>query len=238
MSGSRQESTGIDYFGRGHWLTEVQIAASIRVRKKMFDSFCDFAGDLKGKTVLDVGATPDTQRADSNCMIPWLLAKGARVTLYSPENIDLLKPIFPAVEIMKTPEWEKLKSAEKFDWIISSAVIEHVGNQENQIRFLSDLADRARGLFVTTPARFHWMEFHTKIPFLHWLPKKMHRWILRLLGKNEWAKEDHLNLLSKGELTLVARRALSSKFSAHLHSAWFLGMPSNLFLLAHRPKGE
>ena len=35
---------------------------------------------------------------------------------------------------------------------------------------------------IMTPNRFHPLEFHTKIPIIHWLPKKIHRKILKFLG--------------------------------------------------------
>ena len=230
--GSTKEPLGIDYFGRGHWLTKIHVASSLRVRRRMFEIFCAYAGELRGLTVLDVGATPDTERCDSNCMIPWLLERGARVILYSPENIDNLASRFPEVKILHATEWKAAGVEHRFDWAISSAVLEHVGSRACQVSFLRDLADRSRGLFVTTPARFHWMEFHTKIPLIHWLPKPMHRAILRRLGRRTWAKEAHLNLLSKGDFSYVARSALEDEFAFELRSTWFGGMPSNHFLLA------
>ena len=52
-------------------------------------------------------------------------------------------------------------------------------------------------LIITTPNRFHPVEFHTKIPFIHWLPKKLHRKILKMFNLTFYSKEENLNLLSK-----------------------------------------
>ena len=46
---------------------------------------------------------------------------------------------------------------------------------------------------IITPNRFHPIDFHTKIPFLHWLPKKIHRLLLSLLGFKLLSKEKNLN---------------------------------------------
>ena len=37
---------------------------------------------------------------------------------------------------------------------------------------------------IITPNRLHPLEFHTKIPLIHWMPKKIHRKILKFLGFN------------------------------------------------------
>ena len=79
---------GIDYFNRGHWLTGVQTRISVGARRKMFQLWHGWAGDVRGRSVLDVGSTPDRERLDSNCMIPWFLESGLKVALYSPEEID------------------------------------------------------------------------------------------------------------------------------------------------------
>jgi hypothetical protein len=232
MSGSRRESEGIDYFGRGHWLTDIQVRASLRMRREMFEAFLRFAGDLRGRTILDVGATPDTERGDSNCMVPWLIAAGAKVSLYSPEDIGHLESAYPGVKVVRENEWVNLKDQRCFDWVSSSAVIEHVGSEANQVSFLRELAGRGCGLFVTTPNRIHWMEFHTKLPLIHWLPKAAHRKLLKAMGMPLWADEKHLNLLSTSDFRRVAAKALGPEARFELHSAWFLGMPSNLFLLS------
>jgi hypothetical protein len=49
----------------------------------------------------------------------------------------------------------------------------------------------------TTANRYFFLDFHTKIPFIHFLLKKIHRKILSLLGYNFFSNEKNLNLLSK-----------------------------------------
>ena len=51
--------------------------------------------------------------------------------------------------------------------------------------------------FITTPNRFYPIDFHTKIPVIHWLPKNIHRLILKTLGLHFYANEENLNLLDK-----------------------------------------
>lgn len=228
---------GIDYFNRGHWLTGIQNRVSIAARRRMFAVWLDYAGSLQGKTLLDVGATPDQERTESNCMLPWFHETGARVTLYSPEDISGLAGSFPWARILHSPGFgAPIPASEReFEWVSASAVIEHVGVHDQQIAFLRDCARAASvGLFLTTPDRGHWFEFHTKLPLLHWLPRRCHRASLRVLGHSLWAQENHLRLVGAGELRAIAAVALGGAFTFEIRRIWTLGMPSNLILLAKR----
>jgi len=227
---------GIDYFNRGHWLTGVQNAVSLRARRRMFELWLASAGAAPGQSILDVGATPDTERLDSNCMLPWFQSCGLRLSLYSPEDISHLARSLPGVLILPPAHAPVIPAPDaSYDWVSSSAVIEHVGSSSQQERFLADCARvAARGLFLTCPNRWHWLEFHTKLPLLHWLPRRWHRAVLRRVGLAAWARESHLRLVGAGELGVMAEHALGNRWRVRIRSIWTLGMPSNLVLIATR----
>lgn len=228
---------GIDYFHRGHWLSGIQAKVSYRARRRMFEAWRAAAGELLGASVLDLGATPDRERLDSNCMLPWFAEAGLRVTLYSPEDIAHLREQFPFAHVLTSAATgPRVPAADlEYDWVSSSAVIEHVGSEAEQVAFLRECARLARhGVFLTCPNRWHWLEFHTKLPLLHWLPRRSHRAVLRLLGLHAWARESHLRLLGPRELARMASLALGSGWTIRVRSIWTLGMPSNLMLLASR----
>lgn len=231
-----QASEGIDYFGRGSILTKVQERLSVTARREMFERWLKFAGAGEGATVLDVGSTPDRERLDSNCMLPWFHEQGFGLSLYSPENIDNLRDTFPFAKILPSMGFgQPIPSADRtFDWTTASAVLEHVGGVSQQIEFVKECARVSNGLFLTTPNRWHWLEFHTKLPFVHWLPRDAHRALLRRLGYGSWAEESHLRLLDERELGDVARAALGDAFRFEICTVSALGMPSNLVLLAKR----
>jgi 2-polyprenyl-3-methyl-5-hydroxy-6-metoxy-1,4-benzoquinol methylase len=121
-----------------------------------------------------------------------------------------------------------------FDWVVSSAVIEHVGGRDAQVQFIAECARAGNGLFLTTPNRWHWLEFHTKLPLLHWMPRTAHRSVLRTIGLETWARESHLRLVGYSELSGMAVEALGGQFQIEIKVVWTLGMPSNLVLLARR----
>ena len=118
-----------------------------------------------------------------------------------------------------------------FDFAHSSAVIEHVGSRDTQARFLRELWRVVRkGVFVTTPNRWFPIEFHTVLPFLHWLPAPLYRKALIALHKDFFAAEENLNLLSRGSLADTARTA--GLDGLRITSVGILGWPTNLLLFA------
>lgn len=86
-----------------------------------------------------------------------------------------------------------------FDVCWSNAVLEHVGGEEQQILFLKEIHRVAKVAFITTPNRYFPIEVHTRIPLLHFLPKKIFDRFLHWIGK-EWAADDYMYLLSLPDL--------------------------------------
>ncbi len=210
---------------------------SIKARRKMFSIWKTIVGNAHGARIIDFGCTPDTERADSNCMLSWFNNEQAVVTLYSPEEISHLTTHFPFATVLpiSAPESNCIPAIDRsFDWVSSSAVFEHVGGHLGQLEHLRECARVANGIFLTTPNRWHWLEFHTKVPFIHWLPRGIHRKILRALGQDLWAEKSHLHLTSRKDLSQIADEVLKSHFTYSIHSVWSLGMPSNLVLIARR----
>jgi hypothetical protein len=69
-----------------------------------------------------------------------------------------------------------------FDVAFSNAVVEHVGEQDEQRRFVHELCRVAERVFVTTPNRFFPLEVHSLVPFAHWLPRGARDRVLRARG--------------------------------------------------------
>jgi ubiquinone/menaquinone biosynthesis C-methylase UbiE len=88
----------------------------------------------------------------------------------------------------------------QFDIAFSSAVIEHAGTREQQREFVAEILRVSKRFFITTPNRWFPLELHTVLPFLHWLPQRMHQWIIRRLGQSQWATTETLNLLDERSL--------------------------------------
>lgn len=228
------QSQGIDYFGRDLPLAQTHIRASLQVRRHMYEWFISQIPHVAGKAFLEHGSTPDTERADSNCFIRWLLQDGARVYATSPEEIGHLEQAFPGLQTVHFPP--QPSDVTEVDWIISSAVLEHVGSVHQQIEYVKSLLELSPRVLLTTPNRSHWLEFHTKLPLLHWLPYGWHRAILKVLGLKFWASEQNLRLVSRQELEKILELA-AQECHLKLEKRWFqptfLGMVSNLVVLLY-----
>ena len=56
------------------------------------------------------------------------------------------------------------------DFALANAVIEHVGDEADQRRFVAEHSRVARSWAITTPNRWFPLEPHTAVLFLHWSP--------------------------------------------------------------------
>jgi hypothetical protein len=204
--------------------------ASLRVRRRCYEWLADRVGGFAGKVVLDHGSTPDTTSVDSNCHIPWLLDDGATVYTASAEHVEHLADVFPGVRVLPWPPRAHLP--QRPDVVISSSVITHVGERAAQLAFVEDLLALSDRVYLTTPNRRHWLEFHTKLPLVHWLPSRQYRALLEKLGLSFWK---HLNLLDRNEVQSLFDRAAQNR-EIRIATEWFeprlLGQTSNLVILA------
>jgi hypothetical protein len=90
-----------------------------------------------------------------------------------------------------------------------------------------------KGVFVTTPNRWFPIEFHTLLPLVHWLPPEHFRKLLVLTGRDFFAGQRNLNLLSMRQLRRIAAHA--GVGDCHIDAISLLGWPTNLLLWAHKP---
>ena len=118
----------------------------------------------------------------------------------------------------------------KSDLVISNATIEHVGNFYNQIKMIKNIKKLSKKFFViTTPNRYYPIDFHTKLPFIHWLSKKVHKKILSFLKLDFFSKEENLNLLSEKDLKIALKDAGVEEYK--IFYIYLMGFRSNFLVL-------
>lgn len=182
--------------------------------------------------VLDVGTTIDKKNISSNSIIKNL----NRFKIYksiSDQEINL-KLFNKCLQKSITDDLtdDEIKNFSS-DLVISNATIEHVGNEENQLKMIKNIISLSKKYFIIiTPNRYHPIEFHTKIPFIHWLPKKIHRKTLSIIGLKFLSKEENLNLLSKNDLNLMMKKLNYENY--YFKKINFLFLNSNLILLGKK----
>ena len=178
--------------------------------------------------ILDIGTTSDTENKSSNFIIRNL--KNVK-NFYSISDQLITLPFFKKklqksiIENFSEYEIENFKS----DLVVSNATIEHVGNYNNQKTMVSNMIKLSKKMvIISTPYRYHPLEFHTKIPFIHWLPKKIHRMILKKFNLVFYSKEENLNLLSRSDLSsFIKNENIRSEFKY----IKFLFLRSNLIFI-------
>lgn len=201
-------------------------------RRKMFDSFLSTTGIQPQDTVLDLGATSDQSYGHSNYFEHWYPYKN-RITASGMDDAKFLEEMHPGLRFVPANGLYLPFADQEFDYVHSSAVLEHVGSRDKQTVFLRQAWRVARkGIFITTPNRWFPVEFHTVMPFVHWLPRAAFRKVCRMRGLEFFASEDNLNLFSAPQLRRVATEA--GLEHVRVTSVRLAGWPSNLLLSAHR----
>lgn len=199
---------------------------SLNVRKKIFyNVFANIKITSKTK-VLDIGVTLD-QTLDSNFFEKFYPYKD-KITALGQEDAHFLEEKYRGLKFVKGDACKLPFLDNEFDIAFCSAVIEHVGNKKNQIKLISEACRVAKTVIITTPNRFYPLEFHTLTPFIHWLPKPIFRFFLRITGRNFFSKEENLNLLFDFELKEMVYQ-LGYKFKKINYKLF--GLTSNLVYL-------
>jgi hypothetical protein len=207
--------------GFGPWLAwQVRVAIFTRLME-------DFQPTSSWR-VLDVGVTSD-QTADSN-FFERLYPFPASITAVGLEDASHLEREHPGLIFIKADGRHLPFEDKSFDLAFCSAVIEHVGSRSQQQQLLAELTRVAERVVLTTPNRYFPLEFHTLTPFLHWLPPRVFRGLLRLSGRSFFASEANLNLLSERDLEKMLPLLCSRHIKRH-HYLW--GMKSNLVYYLH-----
>ena len=148
---------------------------------------------------------------------PWFWREAAPVNSITLFNLD-----FPVALIAQYPSFTygtgdgcHLPYTDRaFAVVFSNSVIEHVGTWERQVQFANEARRVGRQLWVQTPAREFFIEPHLMVPFLHWLPKRWQRHLLRNLTPWGWLSRPTPvqveNLL--GEIRLIKRAEMRRLF--------------------------
>ena len=180
--------------------------------------------------LLDIGTTNDSKLSSSNffCRMFDKIPKHKSISNQKINNSRFERCLKKSI----TSNFSKKEiNILKSDLVVSSAVIEHVGNFKNQTNKVRNMIQLSKKyIIITTPNRFFPVEVHTKLPLIHWLPKKMFRKILLSLRMDYFACEKNLNLLDIIELKKILD-TFSGEISYKIYNIRFLYFVSNFLVI-------
>jgi ubiquinone/menaquinone biosynthesis C-methylase UbiE len=198
----------------------------------MFDRFMLDTGVAAGELILDVGVTSDRSYEASNYLEAWYPHKN-KITAVGVDDASFLCNQYPGMRFVMADGLSLPFQDQTFDVVHSSAVIEHVGSLARQCAFIAECCRvTRRAVFITTPNRWFPVEFHTVLPLVHWLPKEIFRSLMRRTGREFFAEERNLNLMTAATLSGVA--SANRDFTYKVSSVSLAGWPSNLLLNMRR----
>jgi len=204
------------------------------IHKKRSEIISIIKGELENKSlidILDIGTTQDNNKS-SNLIIKNL----KNFQKYKSISDQKIKSNFFSKFLQKSITQElSSNDIEEFssDVVISNATIEHVGSYLDQLKMIENIIKLTKKIFIiVTPNRMHPIEFHSKIPFLHWLPKKLHRKVLSIFGLKYLSREENLNLLKSRDLINMMKNFENVKYD--IKYLRFLLFKSNLILIGKK----
>ncbi|WP_461023891.1 methyltransferase domain-containing protein [Thalassiella azotivora] len=175
---------------------------SIRSRQRKARLISDFVRENAVETSIFVGCSPGTNENEG--IVERAVAERTQVLA----SCDVLRATPPWPFVLA--DGRRLPFADDAaDLLLANAVIEHVGDEADQRRFVAEHVRVGRSWVITTPNRWFPVESHTSAVLAHWSP----RWragrgeFTRLLSLREFKQ-----LLPEG--TRVVGRPWSATFTA------------------------
>jgi SAM-dependent methyltransferase len=188
-------------------LTRVRLAdaVSLRSRTRKLELFLEELQPTAETTVLDVGADELAFGEGDACgtlnffeaLYPW----PERITALGLQDGSAFRARYPGIAYVQGDACALPFDDGAFDVVFSNAVIEHVGGRKRQRKLVSEALRVGRRVFLTTPNRLFPLEVHTRLPLVHWLPRRISDRVYDAAGKG-----------SAKEIRLLTPRSFASLF--------------------------
>lgn len=162
--------------------------------------------------ILDVGVSNIEHNDQINMFLNAFRFSPDKYTGLAVENMDKIRNKHPDKKFVEYPGGVFPFADNEFDWVFSNAVIEHVGNRDEQILFLNEMMRVAKNVFFTTPNKYFPVESHTNVLFWHWNDKLFYRWCQK---HNPYWSINNLLLLDFNGLHSLIRDSAATHYKIH-----------------------
>lgn len=211
-------------------LTKIAHRIATRNRAQKFIFFMEIFRPTAATTILDIGANSTEYSAVDNYLekhYPY----PENITVVTQEKPERLQALYPKTTVVQGDGTRLAFANNSFSIGYSNAVLEHVGDHEQQVAFLREIYRIAQQGYVTTPNRNFPIEVHTYIPLLHLLSKSHFDAFLRFIGK-DWATGNYMHLLTKKDLVKLLNEVGIQNY--RIIPNRFLGFTMTFTLIWHK----
>jgi hypothetical protein len=197
-------------------------------KKRMLNFLCQFAPSQQTR-ILDIGGTTyNWEIVECNAQITLV-----NITVPLNQNKDLKRNYICAVG-----DGTQLSYPDAvFDIGFSNSVIEHLGTYELQAKFADEIRRVGRSIWVQTPAKGFFVEPHLITPFIHFLPKRVQRRLLRNFTIWGWFQRPTQEKVDQflAEIRLLTYDEMKALFpDCEVYVERFLGMPKAYIAVRER----
>jgi len=193
----------------------VSTAISSKNRKRKFELFLETVKPSDTDKILDIGfSNVEYSPVDNFLEKNYPHLSNITALGIEKDGDDLFKQRYPEVKTVLYNGHEFPFESNTFDVGWSNAVLEHVGDEDAQTFFLKEMNRVCKKLFFTTPNRYFPVEIHTRLPFVHWFPKKVCDRLIKLSGK-VWATGNYMHLLSYAKLEKIIKKSGITNYIIH-----------------------
>lgn len=204
-------------------ISSIATKLGINVRDKMVNFFMSLMDDMSCALIVDLGVTSELDSSAN--YLEQVYPYPSNITCLGIEDFPDIIEKYPGVSFLKVIPGQKLPFKDgHFNYLYSNAVIEHVGTRADQKKFVDECLRVSNYFFITTPYKWFPVEMHTQIPFLHYLPPRVFRYLLKKLGEDFYSEESNLNLLDKAAFLSL----FPQNISVQIKFFYAAGFPSNM----------
>lgn len=190
---------------------------SVQNRKKKFDLAMTLIKE--SDTIVDIGVSP-WYNGTENYFEKWFKSKNEVTCLGLHSDFSKFRQEFPHFKMIEFNGFDFPSFEKKFDFGFSNAVIEHVGDYNEQIKWLSEVKKICNTLMITTPNKWLPFETHSMTFFIHWFPESVRNYIYKKIGKVQYSK-NYMWLLGEKDFKRVIKEAGFNLRSFHKNKFLF-----------------
>lgn len=190
------------------WLTRYKNSVMSASREHKLEQF--YRECPNECSVLDVGVSAESDDANPsrNSFLKNFRFDPVLYTALGIQDLSDMPNIYPGYKFVTYDGTIFPFSDKEFDLVWSNAVIEHVGQHDNQVRFVNEMLRVSKKCFFTTPNKYFPIETHTTVFLLHYYDYLFYKY---LVYRSNYT-EDTLSLLSPKSLVRVMEASNAKEY--------------------------